>query len=235
LVASRWSSIDATLTGLGAIDAWGQAHGDLRGVFAAAYHVVTAAVADAAQRGSFHDPEWVEQVVVDFADRYRSAMLAATRGQSARGWGPAMQRSRGGGLAAIVALLQAMIAHIHYDLPHSLSVCAPIDARRLADYDRLGALICGSTREIQRVIVSGYARELRELHCLLGGADTWLTNIVVVAWRSRALTVARQLHGSPTRAGAWSRRLELESALLARVLDTVAWPVRGRPLAPSHW
>jgi hypothetical protein len=225
LVAQHWSSIEAALVGLRAIDAWGRRHKDLRGVFASAYAIVLAAVANAKRRGVFGDPTWVDEVVVDFADRYRVAVLAAARGQPTRCWGPALARSQGNGSVAIVALLHGMIAHIHYDLPHSLRTCAPLDARRVADYDRLGAVICGATPEIQRVIVDAYAPELRGLHGVLRGADTWITNVVVRAWRSRARSIAVDASASPIRAIAWRWRLGLECAGLATALEVFAWPL----------
>lgn len=225
LVAHCWSSLDATLTGLRAIDAWGRRHEDLRGVFAAAYAVVTAAVAEATRRGTFGDPAWVERVVLDFAERYRQALLAGARGEPTRCWGPALARSRGDGSRVIVALLHGMIAHIHYDLPHSLGACAPIDAPRVTDYDRLGAVICRATPEIQRVIVHAYAPELRGLHGVLRGTDTWITNVVVRAWRRRARAIAVKASASPIHAVAWSWRLDLECAGLAAALELLAWPL----------
>lgn len=224
LVASRWSSIEAAVVGLRAIDAWGRQRKDLRGVFASAYAIVIVAVAHAKQHGAFGDPAWVDQVVVDFAERYRLAVLAAARGEPTRCWGPALARTRGNGSVAIVALLHGMIAHIHYDLPHSLRTCAPLDAQRVADYDRLGAVICGATPEIQRVIVDAYAPELRGLHGGLRGADTWITNTVVRAWRSRARSIAVDASASPLRAVAWRWRLVLECAGLATALEVFAWP-----------
>lgn len=235
LAAHRWSSIDATLAGLREIDAWGRRHEDLRGVFAAAYAIVTAAVAEAVRRGEFSDPAWIDAVALDFADRYRLAVLAAARGTAARGWGPALRCARGRGLVPIVALLHGMIAHIHYDLPCSLAACAPIDARRVADYARLGNVICDATREIQRGILEGYAPALRSVHQRLGGADTWVTNALVRAWRSRALVVAISMSASPQRAMVWSRRLELETAALALVLDAVAWLIRRGGAGISPW
>lgn len=222
LVAEPWPSIEELLAGLRAIDDWGRQCGDARGTFAAAYVVVTAAVADALHRGSFADPEWVVRVVIDFAERYRLAVRAAVNGEPGRPcWGPALRPARGGGVAAIVALLHAMIAHIHHDLAHTLSACAPIHPHRAADYEQLGAVICGSTRRIQRELLAVYAPGLRGVHEALRGADTWLTNTIVRAWRARARQVAERMSVSPAQADAWSRRLARESAALAAGLNTL--------------
>ena len=227
LVAEPWPTVDATLAGLRAIDEWGRRRGDPSGAFAAAYVVVTAAVADALRCRSFADPEWVSRVVVEFAERYRVGVRSAVNGAPmTRCWLPALRRSRGGGLTAIVALLHAMIAHIHFDLAHTLNACAPIDARRLADYEHLGAVICGATGEIQRVLLHAYAPELRSLHDALKGTDTWVTNTIIRIWRSRARRVAERMHAAPSRAGAWSLRLGLESTALSAGLNVLAWPVR---------
>lgn len=230
LVAEPWPSIDAVIAGLRAIDDWGRRRGDARGGFAAAYAVVTAAVADALDRGAFADPEWVIRVVLDFADRYRLAVRAAVNGEPGRPcWGPALRPAGDGSGAAIVALVHAMIAHIHHDLAHTLSDCAPIHRLRAADYDRLGAVICGATRRIQRELLVGYAPALRDAHERLRGADTWLTNTLVRAWRVRARVVAERMSVSPPQAAAWSRRLTRESAALAAILNAITWGLgRGR-------
>jgi hypothetical protein len=227
LVAAPWSNLDATLIGMRAIDDWGRRCGDPRGAFAAAYVVVTAAVADALRGRRFEDPEWVARVVVDFAGRYRDGVEGALGGDPrARYWVPALRRTNGGAVAAIVALLHAMIAHIHFDLAHSLGACAPIDGRRAADYEHLGVVICGTTREIQRVLLEHYAPELRSLHGALRGTDTRLTNAILRVWRARARRVAGRMQTSSARATAWSRRLGRESAVLSAGLDALAWSVQ---------
>lgn len=235
LVAVGWASVEATLAGLQAIDDWGRRTGDVRSAFAAAYVVVTAAIVGALQRGEFADPEWVSRVVIDFADRYRVAVRAASEDGAAPGcWRAALRRPPASRIAAIVALLHGMIAHIHYDLAHSLHACAPLDARRLADYERLGVVICGTTRRIQQVILDVHAPELRDLHGALRGADTWLTNAIIRAWRSRARQIADRMSASSSRAAAWSRRLELESAALAAGLDALAWSARSRAIVGAR-
>ena len=206
LVAEPWPSIDAVIAGLRAIDHWGRRRGDARGGFAAAYAVVTAAVADALDRDAFADPEWVVRVVLDFADRYRLAVRAAVNGEPGRPcWGPALRPAGDGSGAAIVALVHAMIAHIHHDLAHTLSDCAPIHRLRAADYDRLGAVICGATRRIQRELLVGYAPTLRDAHERLRGADTWLTNTLVRAWPDGAFG-RRSSRSSQVNAGASAGR-----------------------------
>lgn len=230
LVAEPWSGVDELLAGLRAIDEWGRRHGDARGSFAAAYVVVTAAVVDALDRGSFTDPEWVVRVVIDFAERYRLAVRAAVNGEPGRPcWGPALRPASGRGAAAIVALLHAMIAHIHHDLAHTLSACRPMHPLRAADYDRLGVVICGSTRTIQRELLVAYAPGLRGAHEVLRGADTWLTNAIVRAWRGRARLVAERMNVSPASAAAWSRRLARESAALAAGLHVLTWRLVAAP------
>ncbi|MBA3545064.1 MAG: hypothetical protein H0T76_01130 [Nannocystis sp.] len=230
LVAEPWPSIEELLAGLRAIDDWGRERGDARGGFAAAYALVTAAVADALDHGSFADPEWVVRVVLDFADRYRLAVQAAVNGEPDRPcWGPALRPAGDGSGAAIVALVHAMIAHIHHDLAHTLSDCAPIHPLRATDYDHLGAVICGATRRIQRELLVAYAPALRGAHEVLRGADTWLTNTLVRAWRMRARLVAERMSASPPQAAAWSRRLARESAALAATLNALTWGLgRGR-------
>lgn len=230
LVAAPWPDIDGALAGLRAIDDWGRRRGDARGGFAAAYVVVTAAVAESLARDDFADPAWVVRVVVDFAERYRLGVRAVLSGEPDRPcWGPALRPSYSGDVAAIVALLHAMIAHIHHDLAHTLRACAPIHPHRAADYEHLGAVICGATRTIQRELLAAYAPGLRGVHAALRGADTWLTVTIVRAWRARARQIAERMGASPSHSAVWSRRLARESAALALALDALTWGLRLRP------
>ena len=230
LVADEWPTLEHALAGLRTIDEWGRRHHDARGCFAAAYRIVTVAVAVALDRDEFVDPAWVTQVVLDFAERYRLAVSAAACGlPGPRCWAAALRHPPDGSLLAIVALLHAMIAHIHHDLAHTLGACAPIHPHRAADYERLGVVICSATPAIQRELVAVYVPDLRGLHTALRGADTWLTVTLVRAWRARARTVAGRMVASPADAVAWSRRLERESTALAAVLDLLTAPLPRRP------
>jgi hypothetical protein len=157
LVADEWPTLGHALAGLRTIDEWGRRHHDARGCFAAAYRIVTVAVAVALDRDEFVDPAWVTRVVLDFAERYRLAVSAAAHGlPGPRCWAAALRHPPDGSLLAIVALLHAMIAHIHHDLAHTLGACAPIHPHRAADYERLGVVICSATPAIQRELVAVY-------------------------------------------------------------------------------
>lgn len=229
-VADEWTTIEHAIAGLQAIDQWGRRHNDARGCFAAAYRVVTVAVADAVRDGAFVDPTWVTRVVLDFASRYRLAVSAAAHGlPGPRCWAAALRDPPAGSLRAIVALLHAMIAHIHHDLAHTLGACALIGPHRAADYERLGVVICRATSAIQRELLAAYVPDLRGLHTALRGADTWLTVTLVRAWRARARTVAGRMVASPAHALAWSRRLERESLALAAALDILGARLPRRP------
>lgn len=225
LVASRWPDLAATRARLRALASWGRRHHDLRGVFACAYLVVTDAILDALARDCFTDAAWIARVVLDFAERYRVALHDDLHDHAAACWQRAMLRTQGGSFASIVALLHAMIAHVHFDLAHTLHACGPLDARRQADYERLGTIICATTSSIQHEILADHAPGLRSLHRHLRGCDTRLTATLVARWRRRALHVAHDMARSPRHAATWSRRLALESALLGLGLDMLAWPL----------
>jgi len=230
VVTDEWPTIAHAVASLQAIDQWGRRHCDARGCFAAAYRVVTLAIDAALHDDDFIDPAWVTRVVLDFARRYRVAVSAAAHGRPGpRCWAAAMRRPQDGSLSAIVALVHAMIAHIHHDLAHTLGACAPLDRHRAADYEHLGVIICGATLAIQRELLTAYVPELRRLHATLHGADTWFTVTLVRAWRTRARAVAGRMLASPHHAAAWSRRLERESTALAAVLDILTPRRMHRP------
>lgn len=234
LVAARWPDLATTHAGLRSLAAWGRRHHDLRGVFACAYVVVTDAILDALATACFDDPAWISRVVLDFAERYRMALHDDLHDHAELCWRRALQRTRGGSLASILALLHAMIAHIHFDLAHTLHACGPIDARRRGDYERLGTVICAATSRIQHELLADHAADLRDLHDRLCGSDTRLTAALVARWRRRALHVALDMARSPQHASAWTHRLALECAVLGIGLDLLAWPLERLDSSPAR-
>lgn len=253
--ASRPTSVEDLHAMLLAIDRWGRRTGDLRGVFAAAYLMVTRAVLDELARGGFAHPEWVRAIVIDFGERYRHALRGHLGGREVAAfpacWELALCDTRGDGWAAIAALVLGMVAHIHHDLALSLHACGPLDEGKRRDYLHLGDVICRATPAIQLEVIGGYAPELANLHARLQGLDTRLTNRLILDWRARACAVAERMNRDPERALQWRQRLRGESSALALVtlplpslaralatiLDRARWPTlasRRGVLRPAH-
>lgn len=124
-------------------------------------------------------------------------------------------------LAPIYALLRAR--GVEFLFFHRVDALVPSEDGRFIDR--------GATRTIQRELLAAYAPGLRGVHEALRGADTWLTNTLVRAWRARARQIAVRMSASPAGAAAWSRRLARESAALAAGLDALAWRLHERAAA----
>lgn len=158
--------------------------------------------------------------------RYRSSRSFVLLRQS-NAWRFALALRSGNDVDAIGALLSSMIAHIHYDLAHSLSSSGPFLPQRKLDYVRVGEVIANVTQEIQCVVLVGYASQLEPLHRRRDGYDLQMTKAVVRMWRNRALSVAYEMARHPVIATWWSRRLNMESAMLALLCHSLTQILRN--------
>jgi hypothetical protein len=141
-----------------------EAAGDQRRYFHATYQRTTIAVAGELKRGTFADPDWVEQWDIVFADLYLDALEAdMAHRRPSRPW--AIAFGAPAGLPPLRHVLLGMNAHVNYDLPQALVAVisdeqfddAALLARRQADH-----------RAIDEVLAARVAAEDDELTRLSG-------------------------------------------------------------------
>src|SRR5262245_4986066 len=93
--------------------------GDARRHFLGTYLRTTSAVGDAIARGTFEDPDWVEEWDVAFAQPYLEAFDAACSGRAmSRPWRLAFDAPAQ--LPPLRHVLLGINAHLNFDLPQAL-------------------------------------------------------------------------------------------------------------------
>lgn len=196
---------------------------DRRSVFATIYAAMTARVVAGIEEGDFDDPAWMRRYLVEFADRYRTAVLADERGHSDRPapWQLAFDASTGGRTVLLQDALLGVNAHINYDLPHALDAVG-IDPDRLAkrrDHDRINAVLTDLLDAVQRTLTERYdAAGYGQLDAALGRIDETVTFL--------GLREARDL--------AWRHAVGLTDAPLSPLREFVAWRVRLVSTGAGH-
>ena len=156
------------------------------------YLRVTASVRTAVASTTFHDPAFLAELDVVFADLYFSALRAAERGdvsQAPAAWQPLLQSRRAPGIARIQFALAGMNAHINRDLPEgivrsfqTLGGSPLTDHRRRADFDSVNAILERVERDVRGEFSVGLVGALDHL-----GGD--LDNVVAM-WKVKAARAA---------------------------------------------
>ena len=149
LLATPVRSIQEAVAVMEAIDA---ALPDEDGVkwFNRLYLRVTVAVGAAVAEARFHDPQFLKQLDVEFANLYFAALAAASAcvDEAPPAWQPLLRLRHEPGIARIQFALAGMNAHINRDLPEgivrsfkALGGDPLTDRRRRADFDSVNALL----------------------------------------------------------------------------------------------
>ncbi len=140
--ASPLSSTDGVVDFLRDVTRAGD-RGDLppaHGVFSRAYLRMTLELLSRIADGGFEDEAWLARFIVDFAERYRVALM--NRGARVGPWRIAMDRANRVHGGTIQHLVLGINAHMAYDLAMVLADSAIDDPNvRFGDYTRINALL----------------------------------------------------------------------------------------------
>lgn len=198
LVSDPFESVADVSARLAKIERRFRERNDRRSVFLTVYAMMTSAVGAQIEAGFFHDPEWVREYLVTFAEYYRRALSAFERREFETvpsPWRVGFAASvRGVTLVAQDALL-GINAHINYDLSytlHDVKIDPNRDAKR-ADHDRINEVLERLTDTAQEAMVSVYsAAGVAEVDGLLGPIDERLALVGLersrqFAWDNAAL------------------------------------------------
>jgi len=162
LVATPFASVSDVNERLARTESYLRERGDRRAVFLTVYSRMTATVQTAIDDGAFLDSEWAASYLVAFAERYRRALVAFERRafeSLPRPWLIAFAAAaRSEALVAQDALL-GINAHITYDLTYTLGDVGidPDRDGKLADHDRINAILAHLVQTVQDALVETYA------------------------------------------------------------------------------
>ena len=198
LVATPFASVSDVNERLARTESYLRERGDRRAVFLTVYSRMTATVQTAIDDGAFLDSEWAASYLVAFAERYRRALVAFERRafeSLPRPWLIAFAAAaRSEALVAQDALL-GINAHITYDLTYTLGDVGidPDRDGKLADHDRINAILAHLVQTVQDALVETYAAvEIAGVDRLLDPLDDRLALLGLkgsreFAWRNAVL------------------------------------------------
>lgn len=196
------------------------------GLFAALYRRVTVEVKGRLDKGQFADPERMERLDTQFANRYLAAYARHQAGDApTRAWGAAFAARDDERLVVLQHLLLGMNAHILLDL----GVTTAEIARRHGsdglkhDFDTINGVLADLVDEIQEEVgrTSGL---LRTLDRIGGRLDERLLGFGLATARRRAWRYAIALRTTPV-----SLRTRVVDRIDARV-ERTAHGIRQPPL-----
>jgi len=177
------------------IDGWDTAN-DPRWVFLSCYRAMTANMVTAVGRKDFHDPDWVDRLLHQFADYYFRALKTYELGDPGTPavWTAAFEETAKTDAMALQKLLLGVNAHINYDLVLTLvdllqeewpHLDSHAKARRLEDHEHVNDIIAATIDEVQDDILEREAPSLDLIDKGLGRLDEYLIARLITRWRDR--------------------------------------------------
>jgi len=177
--------------------------GDHRAVFQRVYLLMTKEMKGRLSSGFFLDPDWMERVLVHFAQFYFDALNAYEAHQScAPAWQLAFQQAADKNGFVLQDALLGINAHINRDLPMVLYQVlheenAWPDARvmlsRRHDHERINEVLASLVDLVQDELAHHYARLLRPIDFLMGRKDESLSSFILNHCRTNVWYDTEQL------------------------------------------
>lgn len=202
-----------------------EAAGDARAVFLGCYAQMTANMAAAIAAGEFHDPAWVQRLLVHFAGYYFDALDAYDAGTPVSPvWVCAHEAADRPGVSVLLQLLLGVNAHINYDLVLATAdvledewdyLTVDAQERRQADYNHVNAIISRTIDVVQDEIIERREPALAMLDTVLGPLDEWMVRREIVRWRNNVWDEAIRRLGLTEPEARELHRQTIEAAALA--------------------
>ncbi|MCU0485148.1 MAG: DUF5995 family protein [Anaerolineales bacterium] len=175
------------------IAGWEQAR-DQRAIFLSCYVQMTANMFKAIDRGEFHDPAWVANLVHHFAEYYFEALEAYNSGlkPTPGPWLATFDAAQNPRLHVLQHLVLGINAHINYDLcfaiedslrPEWYSLDTPMREQRYEDHCHVNLVIASTLDAVQDTVVERYSPAMNLVDRLLGRLDEELMSQMIQSWR----------------------------------------------------
>jgi hypothetical protein len=218
--------------------------GDHRAVFQNVYLLMTKEMKGRLSSGFFLDSEWMERLLIHFAEFYFNALDAYESGKSCPpAWELAFrQASEKNGFVLQDALL-GINAHINSDLPAVLHLVlsedhawpdARIMLRRRHDHERINDVLASLVDMVQDELAHHYARLIRPIDFIMGKKDESLSSFILTHCRTNVWYHTEQLLDAPTEEQKSEIKEKIENAAYdigLQVVNTLPFRVL-RKLAP---
>jgi hypothetical protein len=195
---------DQVVARMGALIQQWEQDADQEAIFLRCYMLMTNNMLAAIERREFHDPEWVNTLLTNFAEYYFTALDAYQRSPASAPavWRMAHNVARDHSISALQNLLLGVNAHINYDLVLALvdilqpewdSLSDSQRSMRYADHCHVNHVI-GSTIDAVQDQILDPAMPLMELFDkLLGPIDELMVSQLITHWRESVWEHASRL------------------------------------------
>lgn len=174
------------------IDTW-KAANDSRQVFLSCYRLMTGNVVEALDKGTFHDPEWINNLLHRFAEYYFDALACYDCGKPvSKVWHEVHQFTAGKKLRQVQYLLLGVNAHINYDLVLTLfdmlhedwQTLSPLEQKlRFEDHCKVNEIIAASIDQVQDELLSPADPVMGWIDKAFGRMDEYLLSRLITSWR----------------------------------------------------
>lgn len=179
---------------LAQIDIWEQ-NADRRAIFLSCYVQMTQNMLQAIKQGEFHDPTWVGNLVVHFADFYFNALQSyETRAEFLpRPWRTTLDAAQDPSVHVLQHLLLGINAHINYDLCFSIenalrpeweSLDAASRQQRYADHCHINQVIARTIDAVQDTVIERYSPSMDLVDRFMGRLDEQIMIQMIRSWRN---------------------------------------------------
>jgi hypothetical protein len=175
------------------IKAW-ELDSDRRSIFLKCYLMMTRNMLAALKKGEFHDPSWVYDLLLRFADYYFEALTAYEQNSKYTPvvWNVVHDAAQAQGTNVLQNLLLGVNAHINYDLV--LALVDVLDFKnqktsqeriktRYTDHCHINAIIAQTIDAVQDQVVEEASPRMDAVDKLFGRLDEWLIAELITHWR----------------------------------------------------
>ncbi|WEK54100.1 MAG: DUF5995 family protein [Candidatus Cohnella colombiensis] len=178
-------------------------HGDHRVVFQRVYLLMTKEMKRRLEDGFFHDSEWMERVLVGFAQYYFEALDAYEKESLCPpAWKLALAQAQDKRGFVLQDALLGINAHINSDLPLVLHAILDQDNdwsdsrvlyRRRQDHDRINDVLSDLVDQVQNELAQHYARLIGMIDWMFGRKDEALSSFILAHCRTTVWTQTESL------------------------------------------
>ena len=171
--------------------------------FAKAYLVTTKHITEKIKNRNFEDNTWMQQYLVNFAEKYRKAVHSFAQGQGAvpEAWKVALNEGENTSISTFQHLALGVNAHVSYDLPITLwEVDFNRSPNRKSDHDSINTFIRNRfIDEITGLISNNNTARFWEfIDATFLRIDEYFLSHIIAKARTQAWNVALQLSNTTT-------------------------------------
>ncbi|MBX2893771.1 MAG: hypothetical protein KF734_22865 [Saprospiraceae bacterium] len=184
-------------------DVW-EKDSDQRYVFQRCYGMMSRNMAQAIATGRFTDAQWVERLMLRFADYYYDALTLYE--QQHPDTPPVWQQVHDVALQKRLHIMQHLLlginAHINYDLPLALydglhaewpTLAEPERQIRKTDHETVNIIIAETIDAVQDEVIEPRSPVMALADRLMGRMDEWLLAQLITGWRTEVWRVTLDL------------------------------------------